>query len=201
MSAAAAVLAAGALAGTVAVALGAAWLGGSYVVAAVVVTLVAVFAYGWPRVLSLPDPWHLTWLIFGAGAAATLAALLTGLPSPMQWMPICLGVGVLGVFGAQLLRGTGAERRLASTMAGLFGLVVATFASGWVGVVGFGPLGASALVTWVGGGAAALATVITLVLARRRLPAGGLTAAIALGAAPILASGTVLYFAQRLILQ
>lgn len=185
----------------VAVALAAPFAGAALVVAGVVVVLTAVFAYGWPRVLSLPDPWHLTWLIFAGGAAAALAALLTGLPSPLQWLPICVGLGVLGIFGGQLVRGTGAERRLASTMAGLFGLLVATFASGWIGLVGFGSLGASVAVVLVGGGGVALGTAIGVLAARQRLPRSGFAAAIALGIAPLLAAGTFVYFAQRMLLQ
>jgi len=172
-----------------------------YPMAGVVAVLIAVFAYGWPRLLKLPDPWHITWLLLLAGWAATLAATLTALPSPMQWMPLCLGLGVVGVFGSQLVRGTGATRRLESTLAALLGLLATTFASGWVAVLNLAVLGTNPLVVPIGAAVVALLTLVALLILAGRLPRSTYAGSAAMTLAPLLASGTLVYFTQRLLLQ
>lgn len=173
----------------------------AYPMAGAVAVLIAVFAYGWPRLLGLPDPWHITWLMLLAGWSATLAATLTSLPSPLAWMPICLGLGVVGVFASQLVRGTGATRRLESTLAALLGLLATTFASGWVAVLKLAVLGTNPLVVPVGAAVVALLTLVVLLILAGRLPRSTYAGSAAMSLAPLLASGTLVYFTQRLLLQ
>lgn len=128
-------VAATALAGTAAV-VAASYAGNAAVsVAAVWVVasvLVLAFAAGWPRLLDLPAPVPLSLVIGLAGWSATTLAALAPMPQPMMWMGACAAVGLILVFLTQLLRGTGQQLRLESTLAGASGVLVAVLASGWV---------------------------------------------------------------------
>ncbi|GAA3698674.1 hypothetical protein GCM10022377_09590 [Zhihengliuella alba] len=167
--------------------------------AGIVGLLVAAFAYGWPRLLGLPGPWHVTWLLLLVGFASALAALWTPLPNPMQWLPAAIGVGVLATFVTQLVRGTGTSQRLEATLASLLGVVVVALGSGWVGVVTTSALAGSPLTVPVAAGAVALATLGVLWVLAQRIPRMGVWAVAALGIGPLLAAGSAAYFVQRLL--
>ncbi|MGJ9404655.1 hypothetical protein [Arthrobacter sp. KK5.5] len=101
---------------------------------AVVTVLVLLFAIGWPRMMDLPAASSASVLVALAGWAAATVASASSMPEPMKWMAACAAVGVIAVFVAQLMRGTGERQRLESTVTGAGGIVVAVFGSGWVAV-------------------------------------------------------------------
>lgn len=99
-----------------------------------VVLVLAVFSFGWPRMLQVPVPLPVSLIIF---LGSTACALLAFLPIPqtgagMLWLAPIVGVGAILLFLTQLFRGTDAKSRLESVAIGIGGLVIGSLGSGWV---------------------------------------------------------------------
>lgn len=106
---------------------------GSWAMWAVLCVCVVVFALGYPRLIGLPAPLPVGIVIALAGIGSATSAAVVPMPSPLQWMGGFCAVGVILVFLTQLMRGTGARRRLESTLGGCVGVLIVVFGSGWVG--------------------------------------------------------------------
>jgi hypothetical protein len=97
----------------------------------VTLALLAAFALGWPRLLNVPSPHPVSLVIFVVGAAAVMLGRFAQPAPGLGWVAPCLAAGVILTFVTQLVRGTDAQKRLESAAAGICGMLVAAFGSGW----------------------------------------------------------------------
>lgn len=144
----------------------AAIIGASYltlpVLAAVLCAASVLIGIGWPRLLGLPTARSLGTLIALAGIAAVLVAWLAPARMAMEWPPVVIALGVIGVFVVQLLRGTGAKLRLDSTLGASAGVLLAVMASGWVGSERLGSNAGNSSMTLVTGISSLAAILVCL---------------------------------------
>lgn len=107
---------------------------------AVAVILQLAFAYAWPRLIRAEAPWPLTVILAVCSLASTAAVLFMPGVSPMSHGVEVIAVGVLLVFISQVLRGAEAEGRMAGTVSGITGVVMAVLGSAWAaaGTVNYG---------------------------------------------------------------
>ncbi len=103
----------------------------AWAMGAVAVILQLLFSYAWPRLVRSDAPWPLTIILAVCSLAATAAALFMPGVSPMAHGVEVIAVGVLLVFISQVLRGADAEGRMAGTVSGITGLVMAVLGSAW----------------------------------------------------------------------
>jgi len=164
------------------------------------VAMAVVIGFGWPAATGIAARHRHNVVISAAGVvAALLVQLLPG--QQLVWLPAVVGVALMSVFAAELVRGEGAERRLESTIASTAGVLAAVSSSGWIALGDdYRATGAEPWQLVVVG--ALLATVVALVGARiiAATPAdsprrGG----VALGVAPVAFLGVGAVFAARML--
>ena len=159
-----------------------------------------VIGFGWPAATGIEARHRHNVVITAAGiAAALLVQFLPG--QQLVWLPAVVGVALMTVFVAELVRGEGAEHRLESTIASTAGVLAAVSSSGWIALAGEyraeGP-GPGVLVA-VG---AVVAAVVALVGARliaaapKRSPKRGV---VVLGVTPVAFLGVGALFTARLV--
>lgn len=96
------------------------------------VALAIVFGYGWPRYLAVPAKKTLGTVIALTGVASALTAGLVSGGEYLAWTPIYVAFGFGAIMVVQLIRGTGQNHRLFSTLGAGAGVAVAGISSGWV---------------------------------------------------------------------
>lgn len=178
---------------------------GAVVVAGPVPLLLAlgmsvVIGFGWPAATGIEARHRHNVIMSAAGVAAAL--LVQFLPGQqLVWLPAVVGVALMTVFVAELVRGEGAEHRLESTIAATAGVLAAVSSSGWIALAGeYRALGPGpGLLVVVG---AVVAAVVGLVGARliaaapKRSPKRGV---VALGVTPVAFLGVGALFTARLV--
>lgn len=148
----------------------------------VAVLLAAVFAAGWPVLLSLPSPVGSAVVVALAGVGAVLAVTATRGEPFLRELPIVLALAVLLAFVNELARQDGRLRLVESVTGTVTGVLIVTAAAAWV-ASGRTPGSTSLVVT----GAAALAVGAAV----SAVPLGGWTGAAVTSGAAVLAGGAV----------
>lgn len=113
---------------------------------AVVCALMALFAFGWPRLVDLPGRFGRTVLLLAVGAGAVGAVLTAG---NLRLLAITGALGVIGSFVLELLRRDGRPRLVDSLAASVTGVVVLLSGSAWLGM-GPDPIALAVVVTTAG---------------------------------------------------
>lgn len=111
----------------------------------------AAVGLGWPHYLRVPARKTLGTIIGLSGIGAALAAAFAPAPSFLWWSPVLIAAGICAVFVMQLLRGTGQEKRLESTLGASAGVLLACLGAGWIAAARFNGLGSMMLVTGASG--------------------------------------------------
>ncbi|GGG54755.1 hypothetical protein GCM10011374_17040 [Kocuria dechangensis] len=95
------------------------------------VAMSVLIGFGWPAATGIAARHRHNVIISAAGTVAAL--LVQFLPGQqLVWLPAVLGVALMSVFAAELVRGEGAEHRLESTIASTAGVLAAVSSSGWI---------------------------------------------------------------------
>lgn len=159
-----------------------------------------VIGFGWPAATGIAARHRHNVVMSAAGVVAAL--LVQFLPGQqLVWLPAVVGVALMTVFAAELVRGEGAEHRLESAIASTAGVLAAVSSSGWIALssdyrtMDPGP----ALLVVVG---AVLAAVVGLVGARVIAAAPKLSpkrGIVALGVTPVAFLGVGALFTARLV--
>ena len=90
-----------------------------------------VIGFGWPAATGIAARHRHNVIMTAAGVAAAL--LVQFLPGQqLVWLPAVVGVALMTVFAAELVRGEGAEHRLESAIASTAGVLAAVSSSGWI---------------------------------------------------------------------
>lgn len=164
------------------------------------VAMSVVIGFGWPAATGIAARHRHTVIMTAAGiVAAVLVQLVPG--QQLVWLPAVVGVGLMTVFVAELVRGEGAEHRLESAIASTAGVLAAVSSSGWIALAeDYRASGADPRLLVVVG--AVLAALVALVGARviaaapRRSPKRGV---VALGVTPVAFLGVAAVFTARLV--
>ncbi|MEF3122427.1 hypothetical protein [Kocuria flava] len=164
------------------------------------VAMSVVIGFGWPAATGIPARHRHNVVMSVAGVVA--AALVQVLPGQqLVWLPAVVGVALMTVFLAELVRGEGAAQRLESAIASTAGVLAAVSSSGWIALAAdYRAAGADpGLLVGVG---AVLAGLVALVGARviaaapRTSPRRGV---VALGVTPVAFLGVGAVFTARVL--
>jgi hypothetical protein len=94
-----------------------------------------VIGFGWPAATGITARHRHNVIMTAAGVVAAL--LVQFLPGQqLVWLPAVVGVALMTVFAAELVRGEGAEHRLESAIASTAGVLAAVSSSGWIALAG-----------------------------------------------------------------
>ncbi|MFI7483626.1 hypothetical protein ACH9EU_14570 [Kocuria sp. M1R5S2] len=164
------------------------------------VVMSVVIGFGWPAATGIEARHRHNVVMSAAGVvAALLVHLLPG--QRLVWVPAVVGVALMVVFAAELVRGEGAEQRLESTIASTAGVLAAVSSSGWIALAGdYQAVGPEPGVLVVVG--AVVAAVVALVGARVIAAApkrSQLRGVVALGVTPVAFLGVGALFTARLV--
>lgn len=167
---------------------------------AVALGMSVVIGFGWPAATGIEARHRHNVIMTAAGVAAAL--LVQFVPGQqLVWLPAVVGLALMTVFAAELVRGEGAEHRLESAVASTAGVLAAVSSSGWIALAGdYDALGPSPWVLVVVG--AVVAALVGLVGARliaaapKRSPKRGV---VALGVTPVAFLGVGAVFTARLV--
>ncbi|MFI7580659.1 hypothetical protein ACH9DO_13625 [Kocuria sp. M1N1S27] len=159
-----------------------------------------VIGFGWPAATGIEARHRHNVIMSAAGVVAAL--LVQFMPGQqLVWLPAVVGVALMTVFAAELVRGEGAEHRLESAVASTAGVLAAVSSSGWIALAGdyraAGP--DPALLVVVGAVLAALVALVggrVIAAAPRRSPKRGV---VALGVTPVAFLGVGAVFTARLV--
>ncbi len=159
-----------------------------------------VIGFGWPAATGIAARHRHNVIMSAAGAvAALLVQLLPG--QQLVWLPAVVGVALMTVFAAELVRGEGAEHRLESAIASTAGVLAAVSSSGWIALAGdYRAAGSDpALLVVVGAVLAALVALVggrVIAAAPKSSPKRGV---VALGITPVAFLGVGAVFTARLV--
>ncbi|WP_298586214.1 hypothetical protein [uncultured Kocuria sp.] len=159
-----------------------------------------VIGFGWPAATGIEARHRHNVIMSAAGVVAAL--LVQFLPGQqLVWLPAVVGVALMTVFAAELVRGEGAEHRLESAIASTAGVLAAVSSSGWIALAGdYRATGSDPVLLVVVG--AVLAALVALVGARviaaapKSSPKRGV---VALGVTPVAFLGVGAVFTARLV--
>lgn len=159
-----------------------------------------VIGFGWPAATGIAARHRHNVIMTAAGVVAAL--LVQFLPGQqLVWLPAVVGVALMTVFAAELVRGEGAEHRLESAIASTAGVLAAVSSSGWIALGGdyraTGP--DPALLVVVGAVLAALVALVggrVIAAAPKSSPKRGV---VALGVTPVAFLGVGAVFTARLV--
>ncbi|KLU09516.1 MULTISPECIES: hypothetical protein [Kocuria] len=159
-----------------------------------------VIGFGWPAATGIAARHRHNVIMSAAGVVAAL--LVQTLPGQqLVWLPAVVGVALVTVFAAELVRGEGAEHRLESTIASTAGVLATVSSSGWIALASdyraTGPDPVQLVV--VGAVVAALVAVVgarVISSAPKRSPKRGV---VALGVTPVAFLGVGALFTARLV--
>ncbi len=159
-----------------------------------------VIGFGWPAATGIEARHRHNVIMSAAGVAAAL--LVQFLPGQqLVWLPAVVGVALMTVFAAELVRGEGAEHRLESAIASTAGVLAAVSSSGWIALAGdYRATGSDPVLLVVVG--AVLAALVALVGGRviaaapKSSPKRGV---VALGVTPVAFLGVGAVFTARLV--
>jgi hypothetical protein len=159
-----------------------------------------VIGFGWPAATGIEARHRHNVIMTAAGVVAAL--LVQFLPGQqLVWLPAVVGVALMTVFAAELVRGEGAEHRLESAIASTAGVLAAVSSSGWIALAGdyraTGP--DPALLVVVGAVLAALVALVggrVIAAAPKSSPKRGV---VALGVTPVAFLGVGAVFTARLV--
>lgn len=159
-----------------------------------------VIGFGWPAATGITARHRHNVVMSVAGVvAALLVHVLPG--QQLVWLPAVVGVALMTVFAAELVRGEGAEHRLESAIASTAGVLATVSSSGWIALAGdYRAAGSDpALLVVVGAVVAALVGVVgarVIAAAPKRSPKRGV---VALGVSPVAFLGVGAVFTARLV--
>lgn len=159
-----------------------------------------VIGFGWPAATGITARHRHNVIMSVAGVvAALLVHVLPG--QQLVWLPAVVGVALMTVFAAELVRGEGAEHRLESAIASTAGVLATVSSSGWIALAGdYRATGSDpALLVVVGAVVAALVGVVgarVIAAAPKRSPKRGV---VALGVSPVAFLGVGAVFTARLV--
>lgn len=159
-----------------------------------------VIGFGWPAATGISARHRHNVILTAAGVAAAL--LVQFLPGQqLVWLPAVVGVALMTVFVAELVRGEGAEHRLESAVASTAGVLAAVSSSGWIALAGdYRATGQDpALLVVVGAVLAALVALVggRVIAATPRSSAK--RGVVALGVTPVAFLGVGAVFTARLV--
>lgn len=162
--------------------------------------MAVVIGFGWPAATGIAARHRHNVIISAAGVVAAL--LVRFLPGQqLVWLPAVVGVAVMTVFAAELVRGEGAEHRLESVIASTAGVLAAVSSSGWIALTddyrstGSNPV-LLVVVGVVVGAVVALVGGRVIAAAPKRSPKRGI---VALGVTPVAFLGVGAVFTARLV--
>lgn len=102
---------------------------GDAAVAVLLAVVGSVFAFGWPRLVSVPSK-RGTWVVIGlAGIAAIVSVWFT---QDILWLATVVAGGVIGAFVHQMARRDGRPRLVETVCATVTGVVVVVSSVGWL---------------------------------------------------------------------
>lgn len=159
-----------------------------------------VIGFGWPAATGITARHRHNVIMSAAGVvAALLVHVLPG--QQLVWLPAVVGVALMTVFAAELVRGEGAEHRLESAIASTAGVLAAVSSSGWIALAGdYRATGSDpAQLVVVGAVVAAIVGVVgarVIAAAPKRSPKRGV---VALGVSPVAFLGVGAVFTARLV--
>ncbi|MEX5269307.1 hypothetical protein [Kocuria sabuli] len=159
-----------------------------------------VIGFGWPAATGITARHRHNVIMSAAGVvAALLVHVLPG--QQLVWLPAVVGVALMTVFAAELVRGEGAEHRLESAIASTAGVLATVSSSGWIALAGdYRATGSDpAQLVVVGAVVAAIVGVVgarVIAAAPKRSPKRGV---VALGVSPVAFLGVGAVFTARLV--
>lgn len=159
-----------------------------------------VIGFGWPAATGITARHRHNVIMSVAGVvAALLVHVLPG--QQLVWLPAVVGVALMTVFAAELVRGEGAEHRLESAIASTAGVLATVSSSGWIALAGdYRATGSDpAQLVVVGAVVTALVGVVgarIIAAAPKRSPKRGV---VALGVSPVAFLGVGAVFTARLV--
>lgn len=159
-----------------------------------------VIGFGWPAATGIEARHRHNVIMSAAGVVAAL--LVQFLPGQqLVWLPAVVGVALMTVFAAELVRGEGAEHRLESAVASTAGVLAAVSSSGWIALASdYRAIGPDpGLLVVVGAVLAALVALVggrVIAAAPKRSPKRGV---VALGVTPVAFLGVGAVFTARLV--
>ncbi|MFF0990283.1 hypothetical protein [Kocuria nitroreducens] len=159
-----------------------------------------VIGFGWPAATGISARHRHNVIMTAAGVVAAL--LVQFLPGQqLVWLPAVVGVALMTVFTAELVRGESAENRLESAIASTAGVLAAVSSSGWIALAGdYRATGQDpALLVVVGAVLAALVALVggrVIAAAPKSSPKRGV---VALGVTPVAFLGVGAVFTARLV--
>lgn len=159
-----------------------------------------VIGFGWPAATGITARHRHNVIMSAAGVvAALLVHVLPG--QQLVWLPAVVGVALMTVFAAELVRGEGAEHRLESAIASTAGVLATVSSSGWIALAGdYRATGSDpAQLVVVGAVVAAIVGVVgarVIAAAPKLSPKRGV---VALGVSPVAFLGVGAVFTARLV--
>lgn len=93
---------------------------------------VLLMGYGWPHFLEVPARKTLAAVIALPGVGSAWAASALPGPGYLDATPAFMALGFIAVFIVQLVRGTGQEKRLESTLGSCAGVLLSCLGAGWI---------------------------------------------------------------------
>ncbi|NHA66632.1 hypothetical protein [Phycicoccus flavus] len=148
-----------------------------------------VLAYGWPRLLGSSSRFGSSLAIGVAGVLAPVAAVLPDGRPDLSLVPVALAVGLLLMFGHQIVRRDGRPRLTESIGITAFGLALVSVGTTWLPLTLDQPTADLAVAGLV---ALAVSSLTDLAVGMRRLRAWLLPVAMVLGAASAIVAASVL---------
>lgn len=120
------------IAAVLVVALGATTLIGDETFVVATVLVVAVLAWGWPRLTDSPQP-RMTFIMLLVMGGTGLASVWFEREAPyLEWLPLIAGLGLLWSFVQHLVRGIDASHAVANVSAQVTGVVIVLSVGSWL---------------------------------------------------------------------